>query len=412
MECASPSDPNAPIQVVEGTLRVEHTWTCDKIYVLESLTAVEDGTLRINPGTTIKGKYGSALIINRTAQIHAVGTEKHPIVFTSDRTPGDRASGDWGGLVLLGNAPTNIGVDLPVEGLAISRPHGGRSPEHNCGTLQYIRVEWAGFALAPDKELNGIRFYACGSDTKVDHVQSHMGLDDGIEWFGGGFDANHIVVTAAKDDSLDFDQGFSGKLQFIFIQQAPQLGDNGFEVSRNKNSFKASPTTKPLIANATFIGSGNSGRKGRAFTFKEGTSFGVYNSIAINSSSELFLFQSAETQSFMIADPATAEVRGSILSTSVAGSELARTGRGFGMDPTAVEDWLADKARGNHLRADPGLPSIRWGYPYIKPAAGGLASTGAQPLPAGFAPANYIGAVDPPAEGNWTTESWISYAVQ
>jgi hypothetical protein len=45
------------------------------------------------------------LIITRGSKIMAEGTAANPIIFTSEKPSPKR--GDWAGLVILGNAPTN-----------------------------------------------------------------------------------------------------------------------------------------------------------------------------------------------------------------------------------------------------------------------------------------------------------------
>lgn len=410
-ECADPNSLTAPyVFVYSGSLTGHTKWTCDRIYILEEGAQVEirDGILDIEPGTTIKGKSGSALIIEKDAVINAVGTPDKPIVFTSDRTK-DKTRGDWGGLVLLGNAPTNQGQGIFAEGFPIPRTYGGTNAAHNCGTLQYVRVEWAGFPITIDNELNAITFYGCGTETKMDHVQVHMGFDDGIEWFGGGFDAHHLIVTGAKDDSLDMDLGFSGRLQHIFVHQDPVLGHSGFEVSSNKANPAALPRTKAIVANATIIGSGSSGQGSNAFIFKEGAEFEIYNTIAINSTDELFDLWSPQTMSSMTGGIST--IAGSILSTADTATALMEARKGFTLTPENFEDWLKEPARGNFIRLDAELPSASWGAHNIKPPIGGRADTGATDLPSGLVQTDYIGAVDPNAAEDWTKASWTNYSV-
>ena len=210
--------PDAPpgvtrVDVEAGDITTDTTWTKDKLYTLRGYVFVTRGTLTIEPGTVIQGDSGSALAIGQDAKVHAVGTAAEPIVFTSSSpTP---AAGNWGGLVLLGKAPINVtgGTNL-VEGFATSFGdrvrYGGTNAAHDCGTLKYVRVEYAGFELAPGNELNGITLGACGTATEIDFVQSHLGLDDGIEVFGGTVNLKHIVISAPDDDGLDWDLGWTG----------------------------------------------------------------------------------------------------------------------------------------------------------------------------------------------------------
>ena len=134
-----------------------------------------------------------------------------------------------GGLVLLGKAPINVegGTNL-IEGIDISNPdvpdngsrYGGDDSAYDCGQLNYTRIEFAGFELTEGNELNGLTLGACGTATTLNYVQVHEGLDDGIEVFGGAPNLKHIVLSNIEDDSLDWDQGFQGNIQFLLIKQS------------------------------------------------------------------------------------------------------------------------------------------------------------------------------------------------
>src|SRR5437588_594351 len=81
----------------------------------------------------------------------------------------------------------------------------GTDDTYDCGTLKYVRVEFAGRPLSANNELNGITLNACGSATTIDFVQVHRGVDDGIELFGGTVNLKHLVITGSDDDGLDWD---------------------------------------------------------------------------------------------------------------------------------------------------------------------------------------------------------------
>lgn len=412
--CADPNDPTSPIISVTADIMGNQTWTCDNIFVLESQVAVSGGTLTIEPGTTIKGKTGSALIVEKDARLNAVGTADKPIVFTSNNISGNKVRGDWGGLIFLGRAISNLGVNIPAEGFPTPRTYGGTDATHNCGTLEYVRVEWAGFALAADSELNGITFYACGSETKVDYVQSHMGLDDGIEWFGGGFDSSHIVVTGAQDDALDFDQGFTGKLQHVFVQMDPSIGDSSIESSNSRMDTSSEPITRPLIANATIVGSGINGAQwgGGGVDLNHGSHIELYNSMVVNTTSPALFLEGKAVREGVF--NGSTKIAGNIFSTSDENALAVLVSNDFGSSPQSVVDWLEDATRKNAIQGAAALPSLRWSAPNIQPSAGSLADTGAVELPssADFADAPYIGAVQPGKGTNWTQASWINYSLR
>ncbi|AEI63376.1 hypothetical protein [Corallococcus macrosporus] len=267
---APPNNPNNPgnpdtTEDVSANITQDTTWKTGHTYTLKNYVFVESGTLTIEPGARILGDEGSALVITRNARIHAVGTAQNPIVFTSSRPEGARAPGNWGGVVLLGKGHVNVaGGENTVEGFfasegnELTRYGGGASPDatHDCGVLNYVRIEFAGFELAEDNELNGLTVAGCGSDTDLDFIQVHKGADDGIEFFGGSASLSHAVVTQADDDSLDYDLGYNGNIQFLVIQQNSQVGNYGIEASGNRNDNAATPRSAPEIWNATFIGSG------------------------------------------------------------------------------------------------------------------------------------------------------------
>src|SRR5215218_9151355 len=137
------------------------TWTSDKTYTLKGFIHVANGaTLTIQPGTKIMGDFntlGSSLFILRGAKINAVGTAEAPIVFTSSRAAGQRQPGDWGGLIIVGNAKINRSGTIAVEGTGTdgatvvsgknytANYSGGTADDDNSGTLSYVRVEFAGF---------------------------------------------------------------------------------------------------------------------------------------------------------------------------------------------------------------------------------------------------------------------------
>ncbi len=258
----NPSDTQAD---VSSNITQDTTWKAGVTYTLKKYIFVESGTLTIEPGTRILGDQGSALIVTRNAKIHAVGTAQAPIVFTSSQPEGSRAAGDWGGVVLLGKGRINVsGGENTVEGFFSSGNNplttygGGANPNdaHDCGKLNYVRIEFAGFELSEDNELNGLTVAGCGSDTDLDYIQVHKGADDGVEFFGGSAPLKHAVVTQADDDSLDYDLGYNGKIQFFIAQQNAVVGNRGIEASGNKNNNAATPLSAPEIWNATFIGSG------------------------------------------------------------------------------------------------------------------------------------------------------------
>ena len=235
----------------------------DSVYVLQGQINVS-GTINIAAGTVIKGDKltKGCLIILPGGKINAVGTATQPIVFTSRLDLGLRAAGDWGGLVIVGKAPVNQSTAL-VEGLTREVAYGTsafatRDAADNSGKLQYVRIEFAGIALQPDKEINGLTLCAVGSGTTIDHIQVSYSGDDSFEWFGGNVNAKYLIAFQGLDDEFDTDFGFSGKVQFGVGIRNPRVADvsssNGFESDNDASGATATPQTAPVFCNMTLIG--------------------------------------------------------------------------------------------------------------------------------------------------------------
>lgn len=251
------------VVTVSGDITANTTWSADKIYLLKGNVYVTGNvTLTIEPGTIIKGDKGTkgSLIITRGSKIMAVGTVDKPIVFTSNIAAGGRSQGDWGGVILLGKAPNNGGTDVQIEGIDPSPKgqHGGTDANDNSGTMQYVRIEYAGIPLSVDNEINGLTFGSVGSGTTIDHIEVYRSGDDAYEWFGGTVNAKYLLAIDTWDDDFDTDNGFSGKIQFGLAQRlastADVSGSNGFESDNNAAGDNKTPQTSAVFSNMTIIG--------------------------------------------------------------------------------------------------------------------------------------------------------------
>lgn len=270
-------------------ITANRTLYADTVYTLKGFIHVANGaTLTIQPGTTIKGDFttvGSSLWILRGAKIQAVGTADAPIILTSSQPVGQRQPGDWGGLIIVGNAPINRTGTVEIEGSGTDGQavvggknynvlySGGTVATDNSGTLSYLRVEFAGYAPALNFELNSFTFAAVGSGTRASYLQAMAGLDDAFEFFGGGFDADHLIAYETGDDMFDMSEGFVGRLSFLIgFNSPPQLtprtgagflasdlqgiendGCNGSGCDLGQNQ---APFTVPLVTNFTIVGCG------------------------------------------------------------------------------------------------------------------------------------------------------------
>jgi hypothetical protein len=235
-------------------------------------------------------------VVTRGTQLLVNGSATQPVVFTSDQSNPQR--GDWGGIVLLGRAKTNSsfngvagvgeiegGVNN-AEGLGL---YGGADDNDNSGSLKYVRIEYAGYAFLPDKELNGLTFGGVGRGTTVDHVEVSYANDDSFEWFGGSVDAKYLIAYKGLDDDFDMDNGYSGRLQFGISFRDSSIADvsnsNGFEIDNDAGGSALLPQTSAIISNFTLVGPratltniGNSNYRRGAHT-RRNSAISIFNTI-------------------------------------------------------------------------------------------------------------------------------------
>lgn len=288
-ETVVPTTPTATNEVViSSDITGARSLVKDSVYILQGQINVF-GTINIAAGTVIKGDKISkgTLVIVPGGRINAMGTASMPIVFTSRQAAGLRAAGDWGGLVICGKATCNQ-TTAKVEGLSREVIYsGGTNDADNSGTLQYVRIEFAGIALQPDKEINGLTLCAVGSATTIDHIQVSFSGDDSFEWFGGAANAKNLVAYCGLDDDFDTDYGFTGKVQYGLGVRNPRVADvstsNGFESDNDAAGSALTPKTAPIFSNFTMIGAYDT-----TSTSNVSASYGAGAHIRRNSAMSLF----------------------------------------------------------------------------------------------------------------------------
>lgn len=251
------------------------------------LATGDAATLTIEPGVTIEGQdTTSYLVVSRGSKLNSNGTVDAPVTFTAtdpDTRDLDTDTSLWGGLVINGRSTINTcngsGI-CEAEGEGDSGLYGGNDEADDSGQIFYTRVIYAGNPITADDELNGIAFQGVGSNTEIDFLQVHNGADDGIEFFGGTAEAKHLVITGADDDSLDWTQGWRGKVQHMLIIQNPNqpASDQGIEADNFGDGNDFLPRAQPMIANATIVGSlAAGGETDVGVLLREGTGANLWN---------------------------------------------------------------------------------------------------------------------------------------
>lgn len=392
---------------LSGQYNSDLTLTADKIWVLSGKVAIggdnaNSATLLIQPGTKIVGDSGKDyLLIRRGSQIVARGTAQQPILMTSSKPKGERGRGDWGGLVINGNAPVNgCGLEdqaaktgfCELEGEGDSGLYGGNNPEDSSGVLEYVVVAYAGNEVTPGDELNGIAFQGVGSGTEVDFIQVHMNLDDGVEFFGGTVNVKHVVLTGNKDDSMDWVHGWTGKAQFVLIQQFEDFANNGIEADNNSKKLNSYPRSQPTISNITILGASGEGEaSGQGILLREGTGANIHNAIVSGFKKACLDLDDGETFSHG-ADRANLSIDNSIVNCAKNFDEEAE-------DAFSVSGWFNG---GNmNLEQDPMLEGVQ------PMAASPALGTGEVPFDLFFDFADYVGAFD--GVNDWTAD-WTKSA--
>ena len=383
----------------ELNLTANFTYRLDDEGVFVGGDNKENSVIRIQEGTKIVGEPKSFLSVMRGSKIIAEGSRQKPIVFTTINTA-NRKRGEWGGIVINGNAPINAckaGTPLceaVSEGIKVEQvKFGGNNPQDNSGILKFVRVEFAGYPMSQDNELNGITFNAVGDGTEVDYVQVNMNADDGVEFFGGTVNVKHLVVTNNDDDSVDWDMGFQGKIQYLLSVQADDAGDNGVEADNFKSPMNAQPRSNPTISNATFLGGKNSGY---GLLLRKGTAASFHNTIVTGYKKACVDVDDSETFS----NGATA-ANGTLSATGlkfvngiVSCSKNAEAEAG---DLWSTDEWLS--AQANKLTS----PELVGYYPSENSPAIGA---GVTPDDLFFEPVDYIGAFSSEND-NWEV-GWTS----
>ena len=243
----------------ELTLSADTTWSCMYDYRIHNNVIVAPGVkLSIAAGTTVRFDPHTLLLVQRGGRLEAEGSATEPITLTSSKPAGTRAAGDYRGLILAGNGPSQSSTTPVHDSLSDARAQygGGQGgdPESSCGVLRYLRVEFAGGSIDdPALPAGALTLAGCGAKTVVDYVQVQRATD-GIGLLGGTVPLRHVVVSNnLLGEAIEWSAGYTGTMQFVVAQS---LGASAaLQGSNSADDPEASPVSRPTIYNATLIGS-------------------------------------------------------------------------------------------------------------------------------------------------------------
>ena len=278
-----------PVCQLRGTYVDDMHLTSDKFWALKGEVHVgidgkEKATFSIDPGTTVFGKTGADfLIVTRGSKIEAEGTSSQPIIFTSMKDAAGLLSvpGDWGGIAIAGYAPTNAGKEERFEFSNTDVRFGGENEDDNSGVLKYVQIRYAGNEVRPGEELNGLSLGGVGRKTTIDYLEVYNGKDDGIEAWGGNVNMKHLILVGNGDDNLDFDHGYRGNIQYVYIKQTQveSIHSRGIETDNNKKANNAQPRTQANVANFEIFGTEKSSE---GVFSRRGSGLRLYNGLIHN----------------------------------------------------------------------------------------------------------------------------------
>ncbi len=321
-------DPNANVPAFDSTkcgdITAPETWS-GNVNLACQVFVKAGATLTIAPGTTVYANavdsgfsagtactpeactsankcvyiendckpFTTVLVVEQGATINAAGTAAQPITFTANAAASDLSSdattvtdtatggvtthgtrGNWGGLIILGNAPVKGGT-ANIEGLVEDKPYGGTQPTDSSGVLQYVRVWHGGASIAADNEINGITFGGVGSGTIVDHCEVAMNVDDGFEFFGGTVNAKYLSSLFVGDDSFDTDKGYQGNMQYLLSM----IGTGGHHSCEMDGNDGNAAFSAPSVMGLTAIGSGDNVAADAMMRLREGTGGAFANTV-------------------------------------------------------------------------------------------------------------------------------------
>jgi hypothetical protein len=378
----------APVGVVVNTITLSGVLTKDTtlyakdINYLSGKVYVPKGiTLTIQAGAKVQGKSGAnvaALIVARGGKLIAIGNETAPIVFTSSSA--NPQSGDWGGIVLLGTATVNQslswkgttytgltsvegGVNDTEVGYGLAGSGDPAFPtgndNDNSGSLQYVRIEYAGYAYLPDNELNSLTMAGVGRGTTINNIQVTYAKDDAFEWFGGTVNCKYLIAYKTQDDDFDTDFGYSGNVQFGIVLRDSVIADistsEAFESDNDGSGSTKSPKTSAVFSNITAIGPratlsnvGNSLYRAGAH-IRRNTGISIMNSIIAGWPRAIQFDASTGTAVDKNIDDSTIRIKNTTLAGNTVDINYVVSGTPTGASSASLLTWFSNPFYGNTI---------------------------------------------------------------
>lgn len=256
-------DYGEPNQLLAGTISTNTKLLKKNVYSLQgNVYLTNNAVLTIEPGTKIIGDYETkgTLIVTKGASIIADGLETDPIVFTSNRSM--KKAGDWGGIIILGDAPINKfgGIASLLSGSSSYNTdltfYGGNNEAGNSGILRYVRIEFAGAKMESGPgNMNSLLLAAVGNKTTIQNVMVSFSGGDSFEMLGGSLSISQAVSFKSSNDDFKFNYGAQANIsnslaiRSSFLSSA--LGSRCLDVASYDKKSEVDLSKKQTVVTAT-----------------------------------------------------------------------------------------------------------------------------------------------------------------
>ena len=265
------NDYGEPTQILTGEIKENITLTKDNVYLLLGDVVAKDSTIiTIEPGTVILGDFKTkgSLIVTKGAKLIAEGKPTDPIIFSSSRSV--KKAGDWGGVFLLGEAPTNkFGSATSINfGLKPTQfkdiAYGGENIMSNSGILKYVRIEFAGKRTRDYGNFNGLTLAGVGKETLIENIMVSYCLGNSFAVYGGDVMVEKLVSYKANSNDYVFNYGAQVSILNSLALRSPYISSpNGYRsmyvssYDKIEETDFSKPSTTIYASNITLLNKSN-----------------------------------------------------------------------------------------------------------------------------------------------------------
>ncbi len=240
--------------------------TNDVVYFMSGdVYVINNASLTIQEGTIIRcdHKNPANLIVTKGSKLVAAGSVAYPIVFTSNKDPKSRRSGDWGGITIAGSGKVNT-----VSGNGLIQGNykpqysvfGGNQFSEETTILRYIRIEFSGNTTKRQQGSNGLSLYGLGTSSIIDNIMVSHSNQDAFNIHGGENNIKNLISFKVKGNDYQFSEGFKGNLNSIMAIRHPYITSSkgSFAIAadgydKNMGYTDLNAVTDATISNATIV---------------------------------------------------------------------------------------------------------------------------------------------------------------